>query len=76
MTKKPRHARLRKTLAKKHAKDLRGWNFDLSQMPADGRFEALRLAPEVYRHDGDSNWVIDPVTGAMFIARAWRPARA
>lgn len=52
-----------------------GWNTDLSAMPAQGRFQVLRIYGEVYRHMPDSAYVIEPMHGRMFVPQAWRPAR-
>lgn len=51
---------------------LRDWNFKLGEMPADGRFEVLRIYPEVYRNDPESLMVIEPRSGRMFRPIAWR----
>lgn len=52
---------------------VRPWNFDLSAMPTDGRFEVLRLYDEVFRHMPDQHDVIEPRHGRMFVPFAWRP---
>jgi hypothetical protein len=49
-----------------------GWRTDLEDMPVNGRFEALQYRTEVFRHLHDSQWVIEPTTGRMFVPKAWR----
>lgn len=51
---------------------LRDWNFKMNAMPDKGRFEVMRIYPEVYRSDPESLIVIEPTTGRMFRPIAWR----
>lgn len=52
-----------------------GWNRDIKTMPTKGRFEVLRVYPDVFLHLPGESYVIEPQSGRMFVPAAWRPAR-
>ena len=54
---------------------LTGWNANIEAMPDEGHFEVLRVYPEVFRHMKNERYVIEPMSGRMFVPMAWRPAR-